>query len=105
MPPRIRKASRLDKLTPRHLKGREQTVKPATPGTTEQTAQEEVRQIAGELDALCRRLEGVHKRLPVASNEAVMLLGEADMDVATWSCPGFVDTSPLEKIGVVERSP
>jgi integrase len=26
------------------------------------------------------------------------LLGE-------WSCPGFVDTSPLEKIGVVERSP
>lgn len=83
MPPRIRKASRLDKLTPRHLKGREQTVKPATPGTTEQPAQEEVRQIAGELDALCRRLEGVHKRLPVASNEALMLLGEADMDVAT----------------------
>jgi hypothetical protein len=22
-----------------------------------------------------------------------------------WSCPGFVDTSPLERIGVVERSP
>lgn len=58
-------------------------MKPATPGATEQPAQEELRQIAGELRALCRRLEGVHQRLPVPSNEALILLGEADMDVAT----------------------
>ena len=54
----------------------------ATPGA-ELPAQEEVRQIAGELHALCQRLEGVHQSLPIASNEALMLLGEADMNVAT----------------------
>lgn len=55
----------------------------ASAGVAEQPAQELVRQIAGELSALCRRLEGVHQSLPIASDEALMLLGEADMDVAT----------------------
>lgn len=43
----------------------------------------EVRQVARDLDAIRRRLESVHQSLPVANNEALMLLGEADMDVAT----------------------
>lgn len=55
----------------------------ASAGAPEKPAQKEVRKIAGELGALCRRLEGVHQSLPIPSDEALMLLGEADMDVAT----------------------
>lgn len=56
---------------------------PAIHGASEQAAQAQVGEIARDLDSLRRRLEDVHQSLPIAGNEALMLLGEADIDVAT----------------------
>jgi hypothetical protein len=49
----------------------------------EAAAQAELRGIVEELDAVRARLEDVHARLPVPPEEAAMLLGEREMDVAT----------------------
>lgn len=50
---------------------------------TETNAREQVRAIAGELEAIRKRLLDVHASLPVPPEEAVMLLGELDMDFST----------------------
>jgi hypothetical protein len=49
----------------------------------EAAAQAELRKIAKELSTLCLRLEALHDRLPVPPEETAMLMGEAEMDVAT----------------------
>jgi hypothetical protein len=46
-------------------------------------AQEEIRQIAKELDAIRRRLLDLHESLHPATLEAVMFAGEEDLDVTT----------------------
>jgi hypothetical protein len=50
---------------------------------TEIAAQEEIRQIAKELDTIRRRLLDLHESLPPAPLEAVMFAGEEDLDVTT----------------------
>ncbi|HEV7507602.1 MAG TPA: hypothetical protein VGS07_22145 [Thermoanaerobaculia bacterium] len=50
---------------------------------TENEAAAQVSVIASEIDTLVRRLRDVHDGLPVSSSEAVMLLDEEDLDVAT----------------------
>jgi hypothetical protein len=49
----------------------------------EQTAQAEVQEMAAELEIMRGRLRRVHGNLPVSPREEVMLLGEAEPDVAT----------------------
>jgi len=49
----------------------------------EAAAQAELRDIVEELDGIRRRLADIHARLPVPPEETAMLLGEAEMDVAT----------------------
>jgi hypothetical protein len=46
-------------------------------------AQARVFEIAAEFEALAAKLREVHDGIPVSPLEAVMLLGEEDMDVAT----------------------
>lgn len=46
-------------------------------------AQEELRQIAKEMDGIRRRLLDLHESLPPATLEAVMFAGEEDLDVTT----------------------
>jgi GTP cyclohydrolase II len=48
----------------------------------ETAAQESLREIVGELEALRARLQELHDRLPVPPREEAMLEGEEDMDVA-----------------------
>jgi hypothetical protein len=50
---------------------------------TQQTAREQLRTIAGELEAIRFRLLGVRSSLSVPAEEEVMLLGERDMDFST----------------------
>jgi len=50
---------------------------------TEAMAQAQVHEAAAEIDVLIRRLRDVVDGLPVSSLQAVMFLGEEDMDVAT----------------------
>jgi len=45
--------------------------------------QARVLEVAAGLEALIRKLQDVHDGIPVSPLEAVMLLGEEDMDVAT----------------------
>ena len=45
--------------------------------------QDRASEIAGELEALAAKLRDFHDGIPVSPSEAVMLLGEEDMDVAT----------------------
>jgi hypothetical protein len=49
----------------------------------EAAAQEELRQIAEELDEICDCLMDLNQRLPVSPRETPMLRGEEEMDVAT----------------------
>lgn len=49
----------------------------------ESKAREEVRTIVADLEAIRSRLEDVRASLPVPALEAVMLVGEMDMDVST----------------------
>ncbi len=49
----------------------------------ETAAQEEIREIAKELDGICRRLLNLHERMPPATLEALMFAGEEDVDVTT----------------------
>jgi hypothetical protein len=46
-------------------------------------AQVQVLEIAAELEALIARLRAFYDGIPISPSEAVMLLGEEDMDVAT----------------------
>jgi hypothetical protein len=48
----------------------------------ETAAQESLREIVRELEGLRSRLQELHDRLPVPPQEAAMLEGEEDMDVA-----------------------
>ena len=41
------------------------------------------RELAAEVDALADKLRDFHGGIPVSSQEALMLLGEVDMDFAT----------------------
>lgn len=50
---------------------------------TEEEAQEELRAIAANLEAIRFRLLGVRASLPVPVTEPVMLVGEMEMDVST----------------------
>jgi hypothetical protein len=49
----------------------------------EAAAQEELRRIGEELDAIRSRLVEIHAKLPVSPEETAMLLGEKEMDVST----------------------
>ena len=49
----------------------------------EETAQDELREFVAELERMLKRLQRLHDRLPVSPREEVMLLGEAEPDVAT----------------------
>jgi hypothetical protein len=49
----------------------------------EAAAQAELREIIEVLGTLCARLESLHEKLPVPPQEAAMLVGEEEMDVAT----------------------
>lgn len=49
----------------------------------EDVAQAEIRQMADRWEWDLERLQKIHASLPVSSREEVMLLGEADPDVAT----------------------
>jgi hypothetical protein len=46
-------------------------------------AQARALEFAAECEALIRKLQEFHDSIPVSPGEAVMLLGEEDMDVAT----------------------
>jgi hypothetical protein len=48
----------------------------------ETAAQEALRHIVKDLEAIRFRLWGVHSTLPVPARETAMLVGEEDMDVA-----------------------
>ena len=52
-------------------------------GEAERAAQELLRQIVAELEAIGKRLTEIHDGLPVSRGEDLMLLGEEDTDVAT----------------------
>jgi hypothetical protein len=45
--------------------------------------QARARELAAEVEALSTKLRDFHDSIPVSPQEAVMLLGEEDMDVAT----------------------
>lgn len=49
----------------------------------ETEAQEELKRIVEELEAIQARLTGLHESLPVSPGETAMLEGEEEMDVAT----------------------
>lgn len=49
----------------------------------EAEAQQAMRAIAADLEAIRYRLLGVHASLPVPATEPAMLAGELDMDVST----------------------
>jgi len=50
---------------------------------TEAAAQAALQQIVQELDNIRGRLTEIHERLPVPSEEAAMLEGQEEMDIAT----------------------
>jgi hypothetical protein len=50
---------------------------------TEAAAQQALREIVARLETLRARLLSIHASLPVPPQETAMLLGEAEMDVAT----------------------
>lgn len=50
---------------------------------TEEEAQEQLRAIAADLEAIRFRLLGVRASLPVPVTEPAMLVGEMEMDVST----------------------
>jgi hypothetical protein len=49
----------------------------------EAAAQADLREIVEELEAVSLRLANIHASLPVPPGETAMLVGEAEMDVAT----------------------
>jgi hypothetical protein len=49
----------------------------------EATAQAELQEMAGDVEAICARLMALKERLPVPPTEGLMLLGEEEMDVST----------------------
>lgn len=52
-------------------------------GATDEEAQEQLRAIAADLEAIRFRLLGVRASLPVPAAEPAMLVGELDMDCST----------------------
>jgi hypothetical protein len=51
--------------------------------SVEASAQTEVQTVSEELESICLRLEVISASLPVPAEEALMLVGEKDMDLST----------------------